>query len=102
MKISCKKLINLLVVTEAGDELGRLEDFNLEIDTQSVLEYIVKPTNLVSGLVNGDLIISRGQVVEITDKKIIVEDGIVGAKKNKSKVKQKTKQKIAQSAIMKE
>jgi len=99
MKISNKQLNGTVVETQSGNKLGKVESFNIDIDSQSVLEYIVKPSSLTASLIKGDLIISRGQVVEITEKKIIVEDMDI---KSKVLVKKENKQKIAQSAMMKE
>lgn len=89
----------MIVETQSGDQLGKVESFNIDIDSQSVLEYVVKPSSLTAGLIKGDLIISRGQVIEITEKKMVVED--LGIKKNVL-VKKENKQKIAQGAMMKE
>ncbi|MFH1610339.1 MAG: PRC-barrel domain-containing protein [Patescibacteria group bacterium] len=99
MKISNKQIQGMIVETQAGDRLGKVESFNIDIDSQSVLEYVVKPSSLTAGLIKGDLIISRGQVIEITKKKMIVEDLEI---KNNVLVKKENKQKIAQGAIMKE
>jgi len=99
MKINNEKLINLAVETQSGDVLGKVENYNVDVDTQSILEYNIKPSGLVKGLVAQDLIISRGQVIEITDKKMIVEDLSF---KNKNKAKQKNKQEATQGVIMKE
>ena len=74
MKINNHQLINLPVMTESGHQLGIIESFNVDIDSQSILEYQIKPSSLVKEFISGDLIISRGQVVEITAKKIIVKD----------------------------
>ena len=76
MKINQQQLINLPVITEAGHQLGVVEDFNIDTDSQSILEYLIKPDNLIAELINSELIISRGQVVAITQNKIIVNDNI--------------------------
>ena len=99
MKISNKNLINLSVQTQSGQKLGKIESFNIDIDSQSILEYKIKPLNLIKGLVESDLIISRGQVIEITNKKMIVDDL---AARGKEKVRRKDKQKAVQGAIMKD
>ena len=74
MLISHKQLKDLPVVTESGKEIGRLEDLVIEADSQSVINYIVKPTYLLEELIKGNLVINRGQVIDITSKKIIVQD----------------------------
>ncbi len=76
MKINSQGLINLPVITESGQRLGVVESFNIETESQSVLEYIIKPDTLIAGLISGELIISRGQIIAITAKKIIVNDNI--------------------------
>ena len=76
MKISSQQLISLPVVTESGQELGQIKNFNIDIDSQSILEYLIKPDNLIAELINGEFIISRGQVISITQDKIIVSDNI--------------------------
>jgi sporulation protein YlmC with PRC-barrel domain len=74
MKISNYQLINLPVITESGQQLGTIESFNIDIDSQSILEYKIKPSSLVKEFISADLIIARGQIVEITGKKIVVKD----------------------------
>jgi len=74
MKISYRQLINLPVVTEFGQELGQLKGFNIDIESQSILEYEVKPSSFVKELIEGELIIPRGQVVDISQRQITVKD----------------------------
>lgn len=74
MKISNRQLINLPAVTQSGQDLGIVEDFNIDIESQSVLEYKVKPSSLVRELITGDLVIPRGQIVDITKSNLIVKD----------------------------
>ena len=74
MKISSQQLINLSVETQSGDKLGTIESFNIDIDSQSILEYKIKPTSLVKKLIQDKLIIPRGQVVDIQLDKIIVNN----------------------------
>lgn len=76
MKINNQQLINLPVVTEAGHQLGVVESFNVDIESQSILEYTIKPSSLIAELINGEFIISRGQIVTITQNKIIVDNNI--------------------------
>jgi sporulation protein YlmC with PRC-barrel domain len=82
MKITSKKLLGLPVVTKSGAELGRLDDFSMDTDFQNISEYYVKPAGLVGGLVKGKLIISRGQVIDISAQKMTVDDNFAaGAEK---------------------
>lgn len=100
MKISSQKIINLPVETVGGHQLGWVESFVVDIDSQSILEYIVKSSSLVQKIVTNKLVISRGQVVDINEEKLIVDDLVMGEKeKTKKKI---AKQKVAQGAAMKE
>ena len=103
MKISSDKLIGLLVETESGQQLGRINSFNLETNSQSILEYIIKPSNVIKDLVENDLIISRGQVVNINQKKMVVEDNIKRKFNERitNKIKSKVKEKNTSGAVMK-
>lgn len=74
MKISSSQLIGLAVVTKAGQELGKVKSIIIDIDSQSILEYEIKPSNPVKKLISGDFFVARGQVLEITSDKLIVED----------------------------
>ncbi|MFH1457377.1 MAG: hypothetical protein ABIF17_04700 [Patescibacteria group bacterium] len=101
MKISNKKLDGITVETLSQKRLGKVESFNIDIDSQSILEYKIKPSSVVAGLIKGDLMISRGQVIEILDKKMIVDDLSITSGVAVEKNKTKSKQKIAQGAVMK-
>jgi len=84
MKINNQQLIGIPVVTQSGNKLGDVEGFNVDIESQSILEYKIRPSNLVKELMVGDFIIPRGQVVDITPKKIIVGDNFSKSKSFKN------------------
>lgn len=69
-----KKIIGLPVFTVSGKEIGRLTDFNIDTDSQSIISYLVRPHYTIVGIFNNELIINRGQVVDILPDKIIVSD----------------------------
>lgn len=73
MIVSVKKLLGLPVFTESGERLGEICDFNLEVESHGVREYLVKKNffNKPSHL------IKPSQVREITDEKMIVDDGLI-------------------------
>lgn len=71
---SGKKIIGLLVESESGKALGRICDFELDLDSQSILKYYVKAENLIKKLALTELIIHRSQVVLINNDKMIVRD----------------------------
>src|SRR3989338_7495588 len=74
MLITDVQLKNLPVFTASGKQIGRLEDIVIDTDSQSVLNYLVKPATFLAGLTKGSLIIHRGQIMDITADKLIVQD----------------------------
>lgn len=99
-KISTKKLIGLNVFTQSEEMLGKVDGFIIETDSQSIIEYSIKPAGLIRGFLTGDLIISRGQVIDINESKMIVDDTSL-TDDVKEKIKNPAKAKIA-NAMMKE
>lgn len=80
MKISNNDLINLPVYTQSGQHLGKIASFEIDTDTDKITSFHVK-TGLIEGLWHEQLVINASQVIEITEAKMIVEDGV-----NKKKV----------------
>ena len=61
---------NLPVFTQSGVKLGQITDIEIDLDSQSILRYVVK-----RGIVSRDtLLIHRGQVISITDEKMTVDN----------------------------
>lgn len=101
MKISNKKLIGLKVETQTGEKIGQIKDFNIQIDSQSIVEYLIKPASLLKSFIVSELIVNRGQVIDITEEKMIVDDNVI-ANDMKEKIKNLAKTKITAGAVMKE
>lgn len=74
MLINYQKLINLPVITQSGINLGKISKIEIDIQSQSIINYYVKSINLVKGLLEGELVINRNQVVNINEKNVIVDD----------------------------
>ena len=66
-------LLALKVETKKGTKLGHLSDYTVTDDDFTVQQIIVK-RSLFRSFLNPELIISRKEIVEITDYKIIVKD----------------------------
>jgi len=80
MRINCKNLIGLPVETKSGLLLGKIRSFEIDSETQNILSYTVKSRNLIGKLLSekvGELIISRNQVVSVSEEKMVVEDNMV-------------------------
>lgn len=66
------------VVTTSGKRLGKVSDYAVEVETMYMQKLYVS-RNILKDFAGGSLGISRDQVQEITDKKIIVSDPLDGA-----------------------
>lgn len=65
-------LIGMKVVDEAGNKLGKVQNFSIETNTFFIIKLHVQP-NWLNALHTAENIIDRSQVVEINDKGIIVK-----------------------------
>ena len=79
--INSKKIIGLPVETKSGEQLGKIFDFELEVESQTILKYYIKNSNILKEIFGEELIIHRSQVLSISSKKMIVKDGIVHEKR---------------------
>jgi hypothetical protein len=102
MVISQKILMTLPVVTKSDQTIGRIIGFELDSDSQSILNYKVKPNVLSRGLLDGDLIINRGQVVDITEEKFIIDDNFVADKSKEIAIAKKSAKKESPAIAVKE
>ena len=73
MLVSLKKLIGLPVFTQSGEKLGKVLNVNIEADSQVVREYLVRASIFNSRV----FLIKPIQVMEITDRKMVVEDAVL-------------------------
>lgn len=67
------ELIGKPVVTEDKTKLGKVNDFATEIETMYIQKlYVAQP--LIKNLAGGSLSVDRSQIIEITNRKIIIQD----------------------------
>jgi sporulation protein YlmC with PRC-barrel domain len=81
-----KDLKNLPVEDQNGKHIGRVVGFEIEADSQTIVNYIVSPKQVMQGIFEGKLIINNVQVVELTKEKLVID--------NLEKTKQTTKQSV--------
>lgn len=67
------ELIGKPVTTESGKRLGKVSDFAIETGSLFVKKIYVAQS-LIKNFSGGSLSIDRTQIIEITDKRIIIED----------------------------
>ena len=78
MQLTFGQLKNLPVYTDSGDLLGKIEEVEIDLKTHQIIKYQVKSQEIIKRLTTGNLLISPSQIISLTDKKMVVEDSIVG------------------------
>ena len=66
-------LINLKVETKKGSKLGRVSSFTFT-DNDFVIQQIIVKRPIVKSFIDPELTISRREIAEVTDYKIIIKD----------------------------
>jgi len=74
MKLSIKVFIGLPVQSRSGLDLGRVSGGDIDTESGRLQTIHVKAGGLVKGLMNDEALINWSQVIEITDKAVIVDD----------------------------
>lgn len=74
--LKASALKNLPVFTQSGFKLGRIVDWEIDSETQSILRYQVRRRGLWKRW-QEPLLIHRRQVVSLTEKQMIVEDALL-------------------------
>ncbi|MFH1207687.1 MAG: PRC-barrel domain-containing protein [Patescibacteria group bacterium] len=77
MSLTAKQLIGLPVYTQSGEHLGKVSDFVVDQESQSIRQYSVRSRDLIGELLQRDLLISRDQVLQVTEEKMTVEDSVL-------------------------
>ena len=77
MQLTLKQLKNLPIYTKSNDCLGKIEDIEINSQTQNISLYIVKSSQLTKRLADKKLLIAASQVISLDNKKMVVEDGVV-------------------------
>lgn len=77
-------LVNLKVETKKGSKLGRIMDYTFTSEDFMIQQLIVKRPAIKS-LLDPELTISRKEIVEVNDYKVIIEDEIKTIKEKSTK-----------------
>lgn len=70
------QLIGKPVVTSNGSRLGKVDDYSTELSSM-VIQKLYVSQSIFKSFTGGNLGIDRSQIVEITDKQIVVQDTTV-------------------------
>ncbi len=68
--------VGLTVVNESGQQLGKVEDFTINLESYKLQKLYVKQS-LMKNLLLNSLVIDRAQIVDVTNKIITVRDAII-------------------------
>ncbi len=74
------QLIGLPVRTASGQDLGEINDIELDSEFQSIVNYMVKSKRLIKELFSDKLdhlMVNRTQIVSLDDKEMVVEDNVL-------------------------
>ncbi len=72
MRLSFKQLKHLSVETRSGTFLGHVHELTIDATGQMILQYTVR-TSLID---RHEYLIHREQVISVSEKKMIVDDGV--------------------------
>lgn len=64
------------VATEKKSTLGKVSDYTVDDQSYFIMKIYVRPT-LTKSFISSNMIIDRQQIIEVTDKAIIVKDGSI-------------------------
>lgn len=80
MIIPWEKLNNLPVETESGQGIGRVYGLDVETESSLIKNYRVKSKGIIKGFLASELIISRDEVISISEEKMVVNDATITEK----------------------
>ncbi|MEK7189049.1 MAG: PRC-barrel domain-containing protein [Patescibacteria group bacterium] len=92
MLLDIKNILDLPVETQSGVRLGKVESVVVEIETQSVYQYQVKPGGISHLFGKASLLVHRDQVLAITKEKMTVEDSVAAAAQERETLQKKAPQ----------
>ena len=67
------ELLGKHVISSAKDRIGKVTDYAAEVETMYIQKLYVAPS-MFKNLTGGNIGIDRSQIIEITDKNIIIQD----------------------------
>ena len=79
MLVNSKKLTGLRVVTKSAAVLGRVASLDIDSESGRIETFRVRTRGLVAGLLEGELMVHWSQVVEMTEKELVVSDAAIPA-----------------------
>lgn len=72
--LHARHIVGLPVETQSGQHLGKVQDFEVDPTTQSIVRYIVRGDKLLQELFGRELVIQASQVISLTETLMTVDD----------------------------
>ncbi|MFH2062895.1 MAG: PRC-barrel domain-containing protein [bacterium] len=76
MRCRDTQLHGLPAVTESGQTVGKLSGLVVDTASHDVVQYAVRKSGALSKLLPRELLVSRGQVVSLDDRQLVVRDSV--------------------------
>lgn len=87
MMINTDQLFHIPVETVDHHSLGHVVGLEIDIESQSVMQYQVRPTGIVASVLrNVDLLIHRTQVISLTREKMVVDSTVLRDKEKEARM----------------
>src|SRR3989338_6964282 len=87
MMINTEQLFHIPVETIDHHSLGRVVGLEIDIESQSIMQYQVRPTGIMASVLrNVDLLINRNQVISLTKDKMIVDSTVLREKEKEARI----------------
>ena len=87
-----EKFNKLLVITESGQVLGKINSFDFDTIEQKIIKYYIKPNLILRKF--STFIIDRSQILDINEQRILVCDSVLKSKVGEEEKDNKLKEKI--------
>lgn len=79
MLLNTKQLAGVAVVTRAGQRVGKVVSFDINDLTGRLAVMRVKASGLVARLTDDELLVPWDAILEMTEKKVTIADGVIPA-----------------------
>jgi len=77
MIVNTKDMVGIPVETRSGERVGKVASFDLDQATGHLMSLHVKSRGLVHGLMADELLVPWTSILEMSLKKVVIQDGAV-------------------------
>lgn len=95
------KIIGNKVITQSGEELGNVKDYEVDMASNKLVKLIVS-SGILKDLFKGELIITANNIISIGQDAIVVRDNMVKEKKEEAVVSKVSNNEMAVDVLNKD